>query len=124
MKSVVFLCILPIVILIKLRAGITFGSDILFTEATHVQKTSYCVSQMVPFHGLNFIFCFLYYTDTQLTKASKQNQRKETIYMERNTSGNDHLSCVSISNSGSPGVITASTRYPREHAHCELGMDI
>lgn len=100
MKFVVFLCILPIVILMKLRAGITFGSYILFTEATHVQKTSFFVSQMVPFHGLNFIFCFPYYTDMHsITKASKQNQSEERIYMERKTSGNDHLSWVSISNS-------------------------
>lgn len=53
-----------------------------------------------PFHGLSFIFCFPYYTDTQFTKASKQNQSKERIYTERKTSRNDHLSWVSISNSG------------------------
>lgn len=44
MKFVVFLCILPIVILIKLRAGITFGSYILFTEATRAEDLFFCVS--------------------------------------------------------------------------------
>lgn len=88
MKFVVFLCILPIVILIKLRAGITFGSYILFTEATHVQKTSFFVSQMASFHGLNFIFCFPYYTDNPVHKSfHTESKRRKNLHGKKNLRG-------------------------------------